>query len=92
MLYFVSLFCFLFCLFSLFLIVVVCAGPDEATYDYGHGILVFTSIIAGLTLMALGLARMGRYVAQVPHSIVVGFTIGTLFSGFIVMFRLCLIY
>ncbi len=49
-------------------------GGLMATYD--HGMLVLVSIIAGVFLMAMGLLRMGRIVALVPHSIVVGFTIG----------------
>jgi MFS superfamily sulfate permease-like transporter len=43
---------------------------------YDHAVLVLTSIIAGVILMAFGVARLGRIVAKVPHSIVVGFTIG----------------
>ncbi len=43
---------------------------------YNHGFLVLASIIAGVLLLILGLARLGRIVALVPHSIVVGFTIG----------------
>ncbi len=43
---------------------------------YSHGFLVLTSILAGAVLLALGLARLGRIVALVPHSVVVGFTIG----------------
>lgn len=43
---------------------------------YNHSMLVFVSIIAGVLLMLMGLFRMGRLVALVPHSIVVGFTIG----------------
>jgi MFS superfamily sulfate permease-like transporter len=42
----------------------------------GHGFLVLVSIIAGIVLMLLGLLGWGRIVALVPHSIVVGFTIG----------------
>lgn len=45
-----------------------------ATYD--HGFLVLVSIIAGVVLMILGLAGMGRVAQRVPASIVVGFTIG----------------
>jgi sulfate permease, SulP family len=44
--------------------------------SYNHGFLVFISIIAGVLLMLTGVARLGRIVALVPHSIVVGFTIG----------------
>jgi len=43
---------------------------------YDHGVLVLASILAGIILMIMGVARMGRLVSQVPHSIVVGFTIG----------------
>ena len=43
---------------------------------YSHGFLVLASIIAGILLLILGLAKLGRIIALVPHSIVVGFTIG----------------
>ncbi|MDX1982188.1 MAG: SulP family inorganic anion transporter [Bryobacteraceae bacterium] len=43
---------------------------------YDHGVLVLASILAGISLMMMGVGRLGRYVARVPHSIVVGFTIG----------------
>lgn len=43
---------------------------------YGHGFVVLCSIVAGVILLVMGLARLGRIVALVPHSIVVGFTIG----------------
>lgn len=43
---------------------------------YDHRVLVLASLLAGFILMAFGLARLGRIVAKVPHSIVVGFTIG----------------
>jgi sulfate permease, SulP family len=43
---------------------------------YGHGFLVFASILAGILLMIAGVARMGRLVARVPYSIIIGFTIG----------------
>jgi sulfate permease, SulP family len=49
-------------------------GGLMATYD--HRFLVLASCIAGVLLMLSGLARFGRIVAAVPHSIVVGFTIG----------------
>ena len=45
-----------------------------AKYDYGF--LIVCSLIAGVVLLGLGVARAGRIVAKVPHSIVVGFTIG----------------
>jgi SulP family sulfate permease len=41
-----------------------------------HGFLIFVSIIAGVILMILGLAGMGRFAKLVPNSIVVGFTVG----------------
>src|SRR6187399_3203822 len=44
--------------------------------DHDYAFLILTSVIAGIILMAMGLARLGRLVAKVPHSIVVGFTIG----------------
>lgn len=43
---------------------------------YDHGFLVLASILAGVILMLMGAARLGRLSAYVPHSIVVGFTIG----------------
>ncbi|MEX2137635.1 MAG: SulP family inorganic anion transporter [Pirellulales bacterium] len=46
--------------------------PENPNYDF----LIWCSIISGLVLMAMGLARLGRLVARVPDSIVVGFTIG----------------
>lgn len=43
---------------------------------YDHGMLVLAALISGIILMGLGLVRAGRIVSKVPHSIVVGFTIG----------------
>jgi sulfate permease, SulP family len=43
-------------------------------HDYSF--LILASLVAGVVLMAMGLGRMGRLVSKVPHSIVVGFTIG----------------
>lgn len=43
---------------------------------YSHGFLVLASFIAGIMLLFSGLFRFGRIVEKVPHSIVVGFTIG----------------
>ena len=43
---------------------------------YNHGFLVLVSLIAGILLLFSGLFRFGRIVEKVPHSIVVGFTIG----------------
>lgn len=45
-------------------------------YADGYGVLILCSVCAGLILMCLGIFRAGTFVARVPHSIVVGFTIG----------------
>jgi sulfate permease, SulP family len=45
-------------------------------FEAAHGFLVLVSILAGLVLMALGLAGMGKFGKLVPNSIVVGFTVG----------------
>lgn len=49
-------------------------GGLVATYN--HSFLVLCSLIAGVMLMATGLLKKGRIITLVPHSIVVGFTIG----------------
>lgn len=49
-------------------------GGLMATYN--HSFLVLVSILAGTLLMICGVGKFGRIVALVPHSIVVGFTIG----------------
>ena len=49
-------------------------GAIMAKYD--HGVLVLASLLSGAILMLLGVVRFGRIVARVPHSIIVGFTIG----------------
>ncbi len=43
---------------------------------YNFQFLVLASLCAGVILMLMGLARLGRLSTLVPHSIVVGFTIG----------------
>lgn len=43
---------------------------------YPHGFLVLVSFVAGAMLMLSGIFKLGRIVEKVPHSIVVGFTIG----------------
>ncbi len=43
---------------------------------YSHGFLVLAALLAGVMLMFSGLFRFGRIIEMVPHSIVVGFTIG----------------
>ena len=45
-------------------------------FDDTHGMLVLASLMAGLILMVMGLTGLGRLAKLVPHSIVVGFTIG----------------
>jgi sulfate permease, SulP family len=49
-------------------------GGLMAKYD--HAMLVLAALLSGVILMLLGIARAGRIVARVPHSIIVGFTIG----------------
>lgn len=49
---------------------------NGGTAAEAHGFLITVSIIAGVILMILGLAGMGKYAKLVPNSIVVGFTIG----------------
>lgn len=49
-------------------------GGLMAKYD--HSVLVLAAILSGVVLMLFGVARLGRVVAQVPLSIIVGFTIG----------------
>jgi sulfate permease, SulP family len=43
---------------------------------YNHGFLVLVSLVAGILLLFSGLFKFGKIVEKVPHSIVVGFTIG----------------
>ncbi len=45
-----------------------------AAHDYQF--LVLGALISGVVLMAMGVFRLGRLARLVPHSIVVGFTIG----------------
>ncbi|MDA7524046.1 SulP family inorganic anion transporter [Verrucomicrobia bacterium] len=61
--------------------IMVTFGGDGAQvvaekYSDGYGVLVLCSVCAGLILICLGVFRAGTFVARVPHSIVVGFTIG----------------
>jgi MFS superfamily sulfate permease-like transporter len=44
-------------------------------YD-GYSFLIWCSLLSGIVLIAMGVLRLGRLVAKVPNSIVVGFTIG----------------
>lgn len=41
-----------------------------------HGFLVLACVVAGVVLLLMGLAGLGKVARFVPHSIVVGFTIG----------------
>ncbi|HEY9230442.1 MAG TPA: SulP family inorganic anion transporter [Gemmatimonadaceae bacterium] len=50
-------------------------GALMAKYN-DHAMLVLASLLAGVVLMGLGIGRAGRIVSKVPHSIIVGFTIG----------------
>jgi sulfate permease, SulP family len=45
---------------------------ENPSFDF----LIWCSILAGIVLIIMGIARLGRLVARVPNSIVVGFTIG----------------
>lgn len=51
-------------------------GQDGAAYAAGYGFLILVSLVAAVILLAMGLLGLGRHVDRVPHSIVVGFTIG----------------
>src|SRR5688572_21384089 len=51
-------------------------GGTPETYEAGHGFLVLASIVAAIVLILMGLFGLGRFVSVVPHSIIVGFTIG----------------
>ena len=48
-------------------------SPEYAT---GYGVLILFSVLAGVLLMIMGIFKLGSWVSKVPHSIVVGFTIG----------------
>ena len=64
----------------IFGIMVTFGGDGEQVlphkYAAGYGVLIFCSVCAGIILAAMGLFRLGRFVTKMPHSIVVGFTIG----------------
>lgn len=49
---------------------------NGGTAAEAHGFLVLVSILAGVVLMIMGLAGLGKYAKLVPNSIVVGFTVG----------------
>lgn len=47
---------------------------------YDQGFLVLVSLIAGFMLLLSGYLRVGRIFEKIPHSIVVGFTVGIAFT------------
>ncbi|MCI0701598.1 MAG: sulfate transporter, partial [Planctomycetia bacterium] len=49
---------------------------DPVKYQTGYGFLILAALIAGAILILMGLFGLGKFVALVPHSIIVGFTIG----------------
>src|SRR5215213_9120641 len=53
-------------------IVLVAATVDRHGYDG----LALATIIAGLTLMAIGFLRLGTYIKYIPHPVTIGFTAG----------------
>ncbi len=46
------------------------------SFAEAHGFLVFVSLLAGVTLMLMGVFGLGKYAKLIPNSIVVGFTVG----------------
>lgn len=48
--------------------------------EYDHGFLVLVALLAGAVLMLMSFAGAGRIVKLVPHSIIVGFTLGIAFT------------
>lgn len=44
--------------------------------QYGLRGLIITTIMAGLILIALGIAKLGRYINYVPYPVTIGFTAG----------------
>jgi SulP family sulfate permease len=46
------------------------------SFDQAHGFLVLVSLVAGVVLVVMGLAGLGKYAKHVPSSIIVGFTAG----------------
>ena len=43
---------------------------------YNHSFLILVSLVAGILLMLSGVLKLGKIIALVPNSIIVGFTIG----------------
>lgn len=60
------------------------SGPTAAfvaillpiTAKYGLGGLLIATVMAGMILVALGVARLGRFVEFIPYPVLVGFTAG----------------
>ncbi len=60
------------------------SGPTAAfvvilapiSHRFGLGGLLLATLMAGLVLMAMGIARMGRLIEFVPHPVTTGFTSG----------------
>ncbi|HXG29670.1 MAG TPA: SulP family inorganic anion transporter, partial [Nevskiales bacterium] len=60
------------------------SGPTAAfvvillpiTHQYGLGGLLLTTVMAGLILLAMGVARLGRLIQFIPYPVTVGFTAG----------------
>src|SRR5262245_47874910 len=52
-------------------------GPaGGGAFETAHGFLILVSILAGITLIVMGIFGFGRFAKLVPNSIIVGFTIG----------------
>lgn len=60
------------------------SGPTAAfvvillpiVHKWGLGGLLLATLLSGVILLVMGLARMGRLVSYIPHPVVVGFTAG----------------
>ncbi|WP_241546782.1 C4-dicarboxylic acid transporter DauA [Thiohalobacter thiocyanaticus] len=60
------------------------SGPTAAfvvillpiTHEYGLGGLLLTTVMAGVILIIMGVARMGRLIQYIPYPVTIGFTAG----------------
>ncbi|TDY04213.1 C4-dicarboxylic acid transporter DauA [Thiohalophilus thiocyanatoxydans] len=60
------------------------SGPTAAfvvillpiTHEYGLGGLLVTTVMAGIILIIMGVARMGRLIQFIPYPVTIGFTAG----------------
>ncbi len=50
--------------------------PLSPEYVAGYNFLIICSVLGGVILIVMGLTGLGAFINKVPHSIVVGFTIG----------------